>query len=308
MRLAVDPVLVESYSNDVWLVDPSDASPAVLRVCWRGNRERLITECVLGVELPAEIGYPEVLRYGRIDSPALSWALTRRLTGTTLAEAWPRLSVLERREACRHAATMLRALHCWRPGPEVVAALLSHQRIDRTDAMQILGGRINPLPLADVGPVAELAADVPGVDRGLVADVVGWLEGHSVLLPHFDDPFGVVLHADLHMSNVWWDGSAASALIDFEFARLGPAWADLARICDGVDSDRAEGIVGRHQLLWQSLAEDYPEVFSVSDLGERITACRLAFELRQLLLWGPPSNPGPADHPQLVLRALLNSR
>ena len=116
----------------------------------------------------------------------------------------------------------------------------------------------------------------------------------------------VVLHADLHMSNVWWNGSAASALIDFEFARLGPAWADLARICDSVDSDRAEGIVGRHQLLWQCLAEDYPEVFSVSHLGERIKACRLAFELRQLLLWGPPSNPSPADHPQLVLRGLLN--
>ena len=118
--------------------------------------------------------------------------------------------------------------------------------------------------------------------------------------PHFDDPFGVVLHADLHMSNVWWDGSAASALIDFEFARLGPAWADLARICDAVDSDRAEGIVGRHQLLWQSAGRGLSGgVCRCRDLGDaHHSACRLAFELRQLLLWAPPSDPVPADHPQ----------
>ena len=300
-----DPVLVESYSNDVWLLDLAGTGPAVLRVCWRGNRQRLLTESLLGGLLPAALGYPEVLASGQIESPELTWALTRRLNGTTVAEAWPVLSGPERRRACRDTAVMLRALHGWRPGPEVTSALLSQQHIDRTDPVQIVGTRINPLPLSDLTALATAAAGVPGVDQSLVAAVVAFLGRHRDLLPDFDEPSGAVLHADLHLGNIWWDGSAASALIDFEFARLGPAWADLARIRDSVDSDQAEGRHGRHELLWQSLAEDYPELFAVPQLGTRIRACRLAYELRQLILWPPPSDNSPADQPQAVLRGLL---
>ena len=298
-------MLVESYSNDVWLLDLTGTGPVVLRVCWRGNRQRLITESLLGALLPAEIGYPEVLASGRIESPELTWALTRRLSGTTLGAAWPRLSETDRRRACRDTAVMLRTLHQWQPPPDVAAALLTHQRIDRTDPLQIIGTRINPLPLSDLGPIAAAAARIPGVDQHLMADVVQFLDHHRGLLPDFDHPAGVVLHADLHLGNIWWDGSAASALIDFEFARLGPAWVDLSRISDSIDSDRAEALPGRHELLWQSLTEDYPELFAVSQLPVRIRACRLAYELRQLVLWPPPADGSPADHPQAVLRGLL---
>ena len=94
---ALDPVgepeLVTSYSNDTWYVRSASAGDVVLRVCWIGDRERLLREAAVGRALPADVGYPEVLASGAltVDGEAITWMTSRRLSGTTLLKAWPEL-------------------------------------------------------------------------------------------------------------------------------------------------------------------------------------------------------------------------
>ena len=52
-------VLAESWSNDTWLIGGS-----VLRVCWRGDRERLVREAMLLGSLPAAVPHAMVVAAG----------------------------------------------------------------------------------------------------------------------------------------------------------------------------------------------------------------------------------------------------
>src|SRR5690348_7941412 len=58
VALAGDPTLRESYSNDTWLARTADGEDVVLRVCWIGDRRRLLREAAVGACLPPEVGYP----------------------------------------------------------------------------------------------------------------------------------------------------------------------------------------------------------------------------------------------------------
>src|SRR5499433_2290827 len=53
-------VLAESWSNDTWL-----AGGSVLRVCWRGDRQRLLREAMLLGSLPATVPHAMVVAAGR---------------------------------------------------------------------------------------------------------------------------------------------------------------------------------------------------------------------------------------------------
>ena len=67
-------VLAESWSNDTWLIGGS-----VLRVCWRGDRERPVREAMLLESLPAAVPHATVLAAGHADD--LTWMALRRLPG-----------------------------------------------------------------------------------------------------------------------------------------------------------------------------------------------------------------------------------
>ena len=97
---------------------------AVLRVCWIGDRERLLREAAVGRALPADVGYPEVLAAGAltVDGEAITWMTSRRLSGASLRTVWPELTAQQRDRALRDVVAPLRALHRWRP-PAQVAAL-----------------------------------------------------------------------------------------------------------------------------------------------------------------------------------------
>lgn len=118
---ALDPVgepeLVTSYSNDAWYVRSASAGDVVLRVCWIGDRERLLRETAVGRALPVEVGYPEVLASGAltVDGEAIAWMTSRRLSGRSLRTAWPELDEHRRERALREVVAPLRALHRWRP-------------------------------------------------------------------------------------------------------------------------------------------------------------------------------------------------
>jgi hypothetical protein len=45
------PELIASPSNDAWMLDDAELGPVVLRVCWRGDRQRLLREAAVARHL-----------------------------------------------------------------------------------------------------------------------------------------------------------------------------------------------------------------------------------------------------------------
>jgi len=57
-----DIELIESWSNDVWR-----CGDVFVRVCFRGDRDRVAREVAIGAALPDEMLYPEIVESGRDD-------------------------------------------------------------------------------------------------------------------------------------------------------------------------------------------------------------------------------------------------
>ena len=304
---AVDPVgepeLVTSHSNDTWFVQSSSAGEAVVRVCWIGDRERLLREAAVGRALPAEIGYPEVLASGAltVDGEAITWMTCRRLSGTTLRAVWPELDEQQRDRALREVAGPLRTLHAWRP-PVPVAQRLGPPT-PTTDPQTVIGTTIVPLPLDRVRHLVAPAADHAPEHRTVIAESWAWLIDHADLLPVLDDPTASVTHGDLHLDNVWWDGERVTGLLDLEWVRWGPAWVDLVSVRDNALA--GDEFSEPHQRLLDTLRAAVPGL-DAPDLDRRLTVVELAFQLRQILVW-PAPGPDPAiDHPVRLLQRLLD--
>lgn len=304
---ALDPVgepeLITSYSNDTWYVRSASAGDVVLRVCWIGDRERLLREAAVGRALPAEVGYPEVLRSGAltVDGEAISWMTSRRLSGTTLRRAWPELTEQQRSRALRDVAGPLRSLHSWCPPADVAARL--GPPTPSADLQTIIGTTIVPLPLERVRHLVAPAGDRAPEHRAVIEEAWGWLIDHADLLPRLDDPAGAITHGDLHLDNIWWDGERVAGLLDLEWVRRGPPWLDLVSVRDNALA--GDEFSEPHQRLLDTLRAEVPEL-EAPDVVQRLTVVELAFQLRQILVW-PPPGPDPAiDHPVRLLRRLLD--
>ena len=304
---ALDPVgepeLVTSYSNDAWYVRSAAARDVVLRVCWIGDRERLLREAAVGREVPIQVGYPEVLASGEVavEGEVITWMTSRRLSGTTLRKVWPDLDERQREQALRDVVPPLRALHGWRP-PADVAARLRPPR-PSTDPQTIVGSTILPLPLERVGHLVAPAVDLAPEHRATIEQAWSWLIDHAHLLPRLDDPDDAVTHGDLHLDNVWWDGERVTGLLDLEWVRWGPAWVDLVPVRDNALA--GDEFSEPHQRLLDTLRAEVPGL-EAPDLVRRLTVIELAFQLRQILVW-PPPGPNPAiDHPVRLLQRLLD--
>jgi aminoglycoside phosphotransferase len=304
LDLVGEPELMTSHSNDTWYVRSESAGDAVLRVCWIGDRERMLREAAVGEALPREIGYPEVLASGAltVDGEPVTWMISRRLTGSTLRTVWPELDERQRDRALRDVARPLRALHAWRP-PAAVAARLGPP-VPSTDPETVIGTTILPLPLERVRQLVTPAADRVGEHRAVVEESWAWLVGHADLLPRLDDPADVITHGDLHLDNVWWDGRRVAGLLDLEWVRWGPAWTDLVPVRDNALA--GDELADAHARLLAALRSELGHL-EVPDLERRLTAVEVAFQLRQLLVW-PTPGPDPAvDHPIRLLRRLLDA-
>lgn len=305
VRWTSPPVRVPSWSNDTWLFDDPARGACVLRICWRGDPGRLITESRVGRAAPAAVGVPQVLGFGCTrDALDLTWSLTRRWPGRSLGDVWDELDPAARDRASAAVATRLRALHRWRPSAYLTDRLLSWPR--RTDPVGVFGATLNPLPLPRVRVLAAAARTRPGVDAALVDAALEWLAGHPDLAPDLDRPGLEVTHGDLHLHNVWWDDTTAAVrgLLDLEWVRLGPGWLDLARVADNLAEDAVEGL-DQHAEFLDRLLHHAPEL-RVDRLDQRIRYVRTAYQLRALFSW-PEPGPDPApDHPVRQLAALLD--
>ncbi|HEY8787863.1 MAG TPA: aminoglycoside phosphotransferase family protein [Actinopolymorphaceae bacterium] len=301
-----DPAAVTSHSNDTWLIEDPQQGQVVLRVCWRGDTDRLLREGTVGADLPAEVGYPPVLGFGRVPGDRdLSWTVTRRLAGMSLADAWPGLHEVARRDACRQVAHALRAMHEWSPSAAARAVLVPTPLGAHPSTSEVIGRSINPLP----DGLALLVEDARrrGADATVLDEALRLVDLDAQLVPRLDDPAAPhVIHADLHLNNVWWDGHAVSGLLDLEWVRLGPRYVDVARIKDNADADELEGLTS-HPMLLRCLREDYPELFAVDQPAARLRLLQVAHVIRDLCIWGLPVEEAtmPVDHPMRALRHLL---
>ena len=125
VRIPPEPEFLESFSNDA-----SRMGDVVLRVCWRGDRSRLIREAALAAALPAAIGFPEVLGAGESDE--LSWMLCRKVHGQGLGAVWFDMPDTRLRTVMADYARVLNVLHAWSPTEPIAAMLAEHGALQPT--------------------------------------------------------------------------------------------------------------------------------------------------------------------------------
>jgi Phosphotransferase enzyme family len=318
-------VLTESWSNDTWITQA-----AVLRVCWRGDRARLLREHALLAALPATVPHAEPLACGQTGQPGLtgqpgetglsveaglsdglSWVLLRRIPGGRLDLAWAGLTRQQRRDAVLSLAAALEALHHWSPPPAIAAALREAATARPATSEAIGGSAVVPLPVSVLGPVLDRLGGLPGMDASLAHQVRARLDNLRDVVADQELTDGVVVHADAHLANLLWHEDRVVALLDFEWARTGPADLELEAIL------RDDPTVETHASLRPCAASDvrvlawlregYPGLFARPDLTERLWLYDLIHQVRQLTApWITQLDPPQlrqlrilADHPRV---------
>lgn len=230
------------------------------------------------VGLLTETAVPHARCIGTGTSPDGMWHISERLPGRTLHQVWNELTPTDRREVVTSLGAAIRALHQvevpidFRP-PWLSDALIFERR----------GGHRAPIEAGQV----DQAALLPGADVELIKRAQSWM---SERLDLFVGNARVLVHADLHPSNVMVDGTEISGLIDFEMARAQPADAELHRLLfwcarpQDVPPVPGEPGLDARTLLdvpgW--LRDAYPQLFAVPNLRERLHAYEILWELAQL--------------------------
>ena len=272
---------VSSVTNEVWITPDH-----VVRI----NRKatgRLHREAMLAAALRPATGYPGVVAAG--DGSGVDWLVVRRKPGVPLARAWPAMSTSARRNAVTQIAARLREIHTT-PTPDALPALEAPQLLD--------AGALFP-----IAPLQRALADarhVTGIPASLIDDLTARVSALAPAIGVFGA--GTLVHGDLTFENVLWDGTRVSAIIDFEWSRGAPRDVELDvvfRMCaypflhvaaDYEQLTREQDYVD--VPMW--LAQDYPELFDVPRLADRLELYSLAFDLRELLQYPPRG-----DSPQL---------
>lgn len=282
-----------SVTNEVWI-----GRDLVVRVNSLPN-DRLRREAALARHLPAEVGYPRIISYG--GEVGADYLILERVPGHPLSRWWPGMTEVQRRGAISQLATKLRAVHSTE-APHLPDLARTPQLLDPSATGDEAVVRLEA--------AIDKAAQLPHVDRRLLAEVYNLVTSTSQHLTPFDVP--TLIHGDLTFENVLWDGERITALLDFEWARLGPPDLDLdilLRFCayphlhvaaDYEDRTHARDYV---QVPWW-LADDYPELFDAPYVFERVRLYGFAWDIAELLAFPPRSEPRnlPDEHPYHRLR------
>lgn len=280
-----DESRLDGASNDTWLLGGQ-----VLRVCWRGDLDRLAREAALLSALPMDLPVPRPVACGRDDE--LSWLLMPRLPGITLAEAWQGAAPGELRGHVRELGELVRATRAWQPPAELRATIEDAAPGDADDALAITGKRLVPLVRSQQLRLIDYVRTLPHVPGELLDAVLDRLPAQLPVEPN------VLLHGDLSPGNVLVHEGRISGLLDWEWAWFGPRHSEStlpiwwAR-CSGHDE----------YVEW--LLAECPELDG--NPAQR-WVCLAAFALRCIVHW-PPDRPEAAlypDHPLLLLRELVS--
>lgn len=301
LRDGGEAIALPSASNDAWHIGDQ-----VVRVCWRGNTERLVREAALCAALPPEIRCPPVIAAGH--DGQIAWTVSRYTPGHPVSQIWPCLGHHEQRRLIEQVSTVLRTLHSWTPPAHVQRMLDDHANTVPTAPSDIIGLDICPLPARRALHLAAHAAADALVSRELAADAEAALRRLAPSDPYRAGATAVV-HSDLNFSNILCDHDGRiTAVLDFEWARLGAPDQDLEPFLRAVDwagtadPEMIEPAAMRRIIGW--IAEDYPDLLAHPDLLARLHLYQLAYTVRELYTWPPPDpdrQPAP-DHPARLLR------
>ena len=285
-------VRADSVTNEVWMTDDH-----VVRLN-RAIDPRLHREAMLSQVLGPDVRYPPLVQHG--GEVGNDWLVLQRVEGRPLSRCWPTMSTTDRREAVRQLAGCLQAVH-------------------RTPAPAVQGLVDPPQPL-DPAPTGALAVRslLAAIDRaGRLEHVDGMVmmeaAEHVRANAHALDPFDgrTLIHGDLSLENVLWDGHDVTALLDFEFSRPGPPDLDLdvllrfvalpeLHVAADYEADtRREDYA---DVPWW-LAEDYPALFSDPRQFDRMRIYSLAWDVHELLAF-PPNGPARTLHRHHPLRRI----
>lgn len=248
------------------------------------------------VNLLADSEVPHARHLAHGDGPDGPWYVSERLPGRSLYEAWPLADSSMRQAIIESFGVALRALHRVR----VPAGLLPPWL-----ARALSGGpwsAFHPPVVSAALQQVEAARRLPGHDARLFADVADWIRERLVLFA-VDD--AVLVHGDLHGSNVIVDQGRVTGLIDFAEALAQPADVELDTIlrwcaksrefpptpdAPGLDESTLTGVPG-----W--LHGAYPELFEREHLRERLNFYDMYGELALY-----------AHHPQVEIREAAQDR
>lgn len=190
------------YSNATWVGDGIAVRIAHTPV-------DMGREVALVRALPREVGHPKILGEGTVEGHG--WVVTAQVDARNLHEAWPTLTPAEQRRAVGQLWARTQIVHDASASLRTLAA--SH------------GGFV-PATLGAAAAAAARADDALGLSGAQQSRLRDVLEGYYRAAPVVEQ---TVNHGDLALMNALWDGEVV-ALLDFEFAVLGPVEIDLCRL------------------------------------------------------------------------------
>jgi aminoglycoside phosphotransferase (APT) family kinase protein len=185
---------------------------------------------------------------------------------------------------------ILRSLHQWAPPPKIRALLNSSTSIANKSPAEIAGSLLVPWPQDRLSPLLAWSEELLRGHADLHDALCRRSEELGPVAPEAEFEESTVIHGDAHTANVLCDGAEIVALLDFEWARLGPPDLELEAICrdDRID-DR--GVVPAPEVFaLTSLRDGYPELFEREHLTERLWLYQLCAELRSLCVSGEGVN------------------
>lgn len=298
ISLTGDESLIDSGSNDAWLL-----GDRVVRICWRGDIDRLLRESMLAEVLPSTIPHASLDDYGRDDT--LSWAVSPRVAGISLADLWATSPEDRLRDLTRQSAAIMRALHRWSPPGDLVTVLRQARRSPGADALTVVGALGAPTEFNHQQTMVDFLRNTSYVDGALLDAVSARIQAaQAALVPLLQ--MDVLVHGDFTPGNMLVDNGEVTALLDFEYARFAPATDDLAMPWIWIGQQSPVINAGRF-LDW--LPEVYPEPFEVSDLAARRKIADFGFALRVCIVWPPdrPESQLTPEHPLHKLRRLATA-
>lgn len=298
ITLTGDEELVSSGSNDAWLVGDT-----VVRICWRGDLQRLTREVAINEELPQALHHAETLDFGETES--LTWAMSKKIKGRSLSDVWGTASESELRGYAEQLATTMFTLHEWTPSTFLREVLVDNALPPAANALRVVSWTPIPENMSQVEPIIDYLRSVPQIDVTLLNEIADRLHSLPPDEPKSDHlPEMVLLHGDVTPWNVLVHDGRISALLDYEYARFGVRRTDLGMLA--VWQSVREPNDDAHRLMdWLRL--DYPSWFKGVDPGYTFWRERCAWALRGCVVW-PPDSPTESldeDHPLFMLRSLL---
>ncbi|GIG70493.1 phosphotransferase family protein [Phytomonospora endophytica] len=249
------------YSNATWVGDGIAVRIAHTPV-------DMAREVALARALPPAVGHPKILAEGTTEGHG--WIVTAEVHGQNLHEAWPALTPAQQRQAVGQLWARAQTVHD--ASPSLQTHVASH------------GGYI-PAALDDATAAARRAEAALGLSNAQRSRLHEVIEGYFRAAPEAEQ---VVNHGDLALMNALWDGEVV-ALLDFEFAVLGPVEIDLCRlVCEARVSDEGQRVDSEAGAAAVAIAAGAMDPIHGSAL---IHGAAILDQLRDLDIWLAIDNP-----------------